>query len=351
MTRTSRCTRLVLIIIAAVCVLGGRPAAQPAITVVMSGLDNPRGLAFGPEGALYVVEAGRGGTGPCIMLRGRLRCYGETGALTRLWRGTQERIVTGLPSYADLAGEGVTGPHDVSFQGRGGAYMTIGFSGDPALRSGFGAGGALFGTLVHVTASEHWEVVADIAAFESDTNPDASVTDSNPFGVLAEPGARIVADAGANALFEVRPNGEITTLAVFPARPLRSTDAVPTAVVIGPDRAYYVSELTGHPFSEGAARIYRVVPGEAPTVFLSGFKTVIDLDFGPDGSLYVLQHATGVGFEGPGQVIRIAPDGARTVVVDGLTAPTCLVVGPDGTIYVSNRAISIGIGEVLKIEP
>ena len=32
--------------------------AEPTVTVVMSGLDNPRGLAFGPEGALYVAEAG-----------------------------------------------------------------------------------------------------------------------------------------------------------------------------------------------------------------------------------------------------------------------------------------------------
>ena len=43
--------------------LTGAGLAQP--TVVMQGLDNPRGLAFGPEGALYVAEAGRGGDGPC----------------------------------------------------------------------------------------------------------------------------------------------------------------------------------------------------------------------------------------------------------------------------------------------
>jgi glucose/arabinose dehydrogenase len=39
-------------------------AAQP-FEVIASGLDNPRGLAFGPDGALDVVEAGRGSDGPC----------------------------------------------------------------------------------------------------------------------------------------------------------------------------------------------------------------------------------------------------------------------------------------------
>ena len=34
--------------------------ATSEVAVVMSGLDNPRGPAFGPEGALYVAEAGRG---------------------------------------------------------------------------------------------------------------------------------------------------------------------------------------------------------------------------------------------------------------------------------------------------
>jgi hypothetical protein len=51
-------------------------------------------------------------------------CYGATGALTRLRDGAQERIAVGFPSYISPSGE-VTGAHDVSFLGLGGAYVTI----------------------------------------------------------------------------------------------------------------------------------------------------------------------------------------------------------------------------------
>ena len=59
-------------------------AAGP-VEVIAKGLSNPRGIAFAPNGQLFVTEAGRGGDGKCILLAdSRTGCYGETGALTRI---------------------------------------------------------------------------------------------------------------------------------------------------------------------------------------------------------------------------------------------------------------------------
>src|SRR5215207_2941264 len=78
---------------------------DPRATVVVCLLDNPRGLTFGPEGALYVAEAGRGGTSPCIGTGTMTFCYGPSGAVSRLWHGTVERLITGLPSLARFSND------------------------------------------------------------------------------------------------------------------------------------------------------------------------------------------------------------------------------------------------------
>jgi hypothetical protein len=332
-------------------------AAAATVTTVMSGLDNPRGLAFGPEGALYVVEAGRGGSGPCTSSIRPLepdqpRCYGPSGAVSRLWHGVQERVVTGLPSYAGPSGQ-ATGAHDIAMLGRGDAHVSIGWGTNPLLRGTLGSPWTTFDWLARVDASGNWRLEDDVGAYEVAANPDSGPLDSNPYGLSAEPGQAVVAEAGANVLLAVRSNGLISTLATLPSRAQgRPTDAVPTAVAIGPDGAHYLAQLTGQPFTAGAANVYRVVPGQAPAVAYSGFTTIIDLTFGPDGSLYVLEHSTGpVFFALPGRLLRIAPDGTRTTVVDGLTRPGSVAVGPDRALYVSNRAISVGTGEVLRIEP
>ena len=322
-------------------------------TRIMSGLNNPRGLAIGPNGALYVAEAGSGGAGPCLVNpANETRCFGLTGAITRLLNGVQERIVTGLPSHALPGGDAAAGPNDVSFQGAGGMFVAMALGLNPVDRRSFPRGGDMFGKLLQISASGEIREVADVSAYERDVNPAGGPLDSNPYGVLALPSVRLVADAGANAVVSVIASGLVNTVAVFPSRPNRPTDSVPTAVAVGPDGAYYVGELTGVPFASASAHIYRVVPGQAPQVFRSGFTTITDIDFGADGSLYVIEHSTGPQFFAmPGDLVKVSPEGQRTVLVSNLNRPTSLAVDGDGSVYYTNRGITAGAGEVWKYVP
>ena len=107
------------------------------------------------------------------------------------------------------------------------------------------------------------------------------------------------------ATFPAQPR---TCTTPFPAPPVQ--ESVPTTVVRGPDKALYVGELTGFPFCAGLARIWRVVPGEQPKVFLSGFKMIIDMAYAKDGTLYVRRDASSpFALGGPGQIVRVAVDG------------------------------------------
>ena len=335
--------------------------ARATIEVIASGLFNPRGLAFGPEGALYVAEAGRGGSGPCITGNTGTVCYGATGAITRidpLEPGNQERILTGLPSVAaQPAGAAASGPQDVGFLGRGNGWVTIGFGNDPALRDQLGPNGANFARLLRFLPNGRFEFVEDLGEYEATANPDGGLHDTNPFGIAVLPSRTLYADAGGNALNEVAANGDISTLAVFPNRTIGAVtfQSVPTTVVRGPDGWLYVGQLTGAPFILGAANVYRVPPeGGTPVVYASGFTNIIDIAFGPDGLLYVLEiDANGLATPGStGALIRIEPGGARTTIAStGLTNPAGIAFSPAGNIYVTNMATSPGGGQVLRITP
>src|SRR5262245_9800833 len=196
------------------------PVAVASVSVVMSNLNNPRGLAWGPEGGLYVAEAGTGAvTTNCVTIPRGNSCFSGTGSISRLWKGEQDRIVTGLPSTFTSGPNDMTGPHDISFQGRGNAYVTIGWAGPPAARAGLGAAGSNMGTLLRLTPNGAWSVDADISALEAANNPAGGPVDSNPYGVLAEPGRQFVTDAGGNSVLEVRANGELSLVTTLPGTP------------------------------------------------------------------------------------------------------------------------------------
>jgi hypothetical protein len=363
------------VILALGAIAGPSPVVHPlmrangAWEVIATDLFNPRGLAFGPEGALYVAEAGSGGDGSCIPGgEGAIRCYGPTGAITRIWPltpGSQIRIVSELPSLAPAGGFAADGPVDIGFLGRGTAYVVIGFGGDPALRSALGPIGSLFGTVLHLSAGGHWTSVADVAAHEIAENPDGAEIDSNPYGISALPSRRVIVDAGANALIEINANDEARTLATFPTRlvplpfapfldiPMQS---VPTTVTEGPDGALYIGQLTGFPFPVGGANVYRVpADGGTPEVFASGFTNIIDIAFDTNGNLYVLEiDADSILMGEPvgiGDLIRVARDGERRTLVTDLLVPAGVAIARDGAIYVTTMGVFPGNGQVIRIVP
>jgi sugar lactone lactonase YvrE len=346
-------------------VLAGSAAAHrdTAPKVVASGLDNPRDLDVDASGTVYVTEAGRGGSGPCITGEMGTTCAGATGAVTRIRDGEQHRVLEGLPSLAPTTGEQALGPSDISLRRFGGAYLTVGLGANPAVRAELGELGPAFDQLYKTRDFDHLRAVADIGAFEAAANPDGGEIDSNANSVTRAGHRLYVVDAGGNDLLRVRRSGEISTVAVFPDRlldappgmglpPQVPVQAVPTNVVVGPDGALYVSQLTGFPFIPGAARVYRVVPGSAPEIFADGLTNVTDLAFDRHGNLYVVEIAANGLLSGDptGALIKIRPDGSReTVLSEGLVNPYGIAIGPHGAIYISNHGASPGVGEVLRL--
>jgi sugar lactone lactonase YvrE len=349
------------VVAAGALVLAAAPAhaggAPPPLSIVAAHLDNPRGLAFAPDGALYVAESGKGGAGPCHDgAEGRV-CFGPTGAVTRIAGGRQRRILTGQPSLAAPAtGAKATGPSDVSVDRHGVVYLTVGLGGNPDLRE---QSPQLAGMAKLYKIKPGLREVADLGGYERGGNPDGvTPPDTNPNAVLAAGTDRFVVDAGGNSMLNIDAHGRYSTVATFGQRTVPGLDgkpvpmqAVPTSVVRGPDGALYVGELTGYPFPAGLARVWRIRPGHAPTVYATGFTTIIDLAFGPGGKLYVLEIAKHglLSADQTGALIRVDGNGKQNEIRStGLTAPGGLAIrGSDA--YVSNCSVCAGTGSVVRV--
>src|ERR1700683_1605596 len=93
--------------------------------VIATGLNDPRGLKFGPDGYLYVAEAGIGGTlsTQCTQVVAPVGPYtgSDTGSrISRIdWQGNRTTFVDHLPSSTTAPGGGsaIQGMADVQFIG------------------------------------------------------------------------------------------------------------------------------------------------------------------------------------------------------------------------------------------
>ncbi len=163
---------------------------------------------------------------------------------------------------------------------------------------------------------------------------DQGLPQSDPYNITWAPnGDILVADAGANQIIRLASGtGTLSTeatLAPIP-NPLPfgppMVDAVPTDIVPKADGSgYYVCQLTGFPFIEGAASIFNLDNGGNLTPWQTGFTCLTDMGYDPkDGNLCVLQFAqfgpvdsTLNFYPGTGKVIKIMPNGDKVVIADG----------------------------------
>jgi hypothetical protein len=342
-------------------------------TIYASGLEGPRGLAFGPDGSLYVAEAGLGGStstaGTCVQVIPPIGPYtgGPTARISKIDAGGNRTTVTsGLPSSIDGAGN-TLGVADVAFSD-GDLY---------ALLAGGGCshGNPTFpNAILRVNVKNgKWTFVADLSQalvqFPAKyTSPDDYEPDGTWYGMISHHDRLYTVEPNHGQVFSVTAAGKVRQVIDISAS---QGHIIPTSLV-AEDGVLYVGNLNLFPIDPQWSKVMTIakdvfVPNPLPgfggqenqfgkwSVVSSkaGFTTVTSMKVGPDGLLYVLELSDAAGFPTPGKgkVVRVKRSGDIEDVVTALTVPTGMTFGPDGRLYVSNLgAVPGAAGQILRID-
>ncbi|MGI9598301.1 MAG: ScyD/ScyE family protein [Acidimicrobiales bacterium] len=375
MTTTPKIVAIVL----AVSLLGvGAQAAaadnHDGPTVVATGLDQPRQLAFNGRGDLFIGESGSGGDLEEIgVFAGALHCTGLTGAVTRVDKsGRQRRVVTGLPSAAhcDSGAQGI-GPGGLVPKGRQSIIIQMGstahFNPNTDLTVGADEYGRVLRTRPNGTILS---TIADITSFEATYDPDGEGYDSNPTDIAAWGRRYVITDAGANAVHVIDNTGRRIRTVEVPQDPCpggpgncfgdEDLDSVPTGIVRGRGNTFYISTLSGVAadfsvtppdvgFQPGRGKVFAfdAKTGEI-SEFATDLTTVIDVAF--DRRTNVVYAAEFLS----GAVWAIDADTGQRTRVDepgDLVTPGGLAVDRLGNLYVSTFTAAPGnSGQVVRYD-
>jgi hypothetical protein len=340
-------------------------------TVIATHLEGPRGLTFGPDGELYVAEAGLGGAkstaGECTQVPTPPGPYtgGLTARISKISGGKRTTVASGFPST--ISAGGTIGVADVVFL-NGTFYALVAGGGcshgNPDNPSG----------IAEVDRSTgKWTMIADIgawlkthpAAYESsdDFEPDGTL-----YSLIAGDGRLYAVEPNHGQVLSVTPNGTIKQVIDISAS---EGHIVPTSIAqrhgifyvgnlnlfpIDPQWARILTIAKEHPLDEEVAAGfeqdyggYHIVDSKA------GFTTVVAVKFGPqDGLLYALElsdAAAAVPTPGAGKVVRVLRNGQIEEVVTGLVVPTGMTFDSEGRLYISNFGAAGGnAGQILRYD-
>jgi len=327
-------------------------------SVFAAGLNNPRGLKFGPDGDLYVAEGGLGGTNPsqgqCDQVIGPVGPYtwGMNSRISKISpAGTRTTVVDFLPSSQTqpIPTPLVSGVADVAFVGNtlyaifAGAGCSHGF---PNVPNG----------IIRVNANGSWDLIADLSAYqqanhvaqpeEEDFEPDGTW-----YSMENVRGDLYAVEPNHGEMVRVTTSGQVSRVIDFSAK---YGHIVPTAMTYHGN--FFVGNLRTFPVVAGSSNIYKVTPSGQSQVWATGFTTVVGVAIDQQRRIYVLEN-TSVSAPGPvpgtGRIVRVLDSGKKEVIATGLTVPTAMTFGPDGKLYVSNIGFgpgALGGGQIVRVD-